>query len=97
MYRLQRIDSARMPGIHLHSISGFQFATAFFDLLKNDAVVFDEQSADRNSHPAVLVAMIMDGTGLTHFPTDCNQFVEQRLVDQIAVVVLAIPVEVRSQ
>ena len=59
--------------------------------------VFHLKYAERNRHPAVLVAMIVHGTRLTNFPTDRHQFVKRSAVDQIARVVLTIPVQVRRE
>ena len=59
--------------------------------------ILDQQAADGDGHPAVLVAVVVDGTGLADFPADGNQFVERSFVDQVAGVVLAIPGEIGRQ
>jgi hypothetical protein len=60
VHGLDRVDCARMAGIHLDSIRRRQLAFAFFDILKHDFVVLNEEAPDRHGHPAVLVAMIVD-------------------------------------
>jgi hypothetical protein len=91
---LQRIDGARMRRIHLDGFGGLNGAFAGRDVLMNDVKIFDEQTADRDGHPAILVAMVVDGAGLANLPADGEQLIERRLVDQIASVVLAVPKEI---
>src|SRR5579862_4754251 len=69
------IDRTGMSGVHLDGIRRLQIASAFLELLGYDAIVFDQQSAHRDSHPAVLVAVVVDRAALANFPTDRNQFV----------------------
>src|SRR5438309_11763795 len=45
----------------------------------------------------VLVAVIVHRADLADFPTNSNQLVQRRLIDQIAGVVLAIPADIRRQ
>src|SRR5579862_1105877 len=53
--------------------------------------------SDGRRHPTFLVAMIVDGTLLPHFPADGNQLKDRRLVDQVSRVMLIAIVEVGSK
>src|SRR5439155_9937643 len=52
------------------------------------------QSADRHCHPTILLAMIVHRADLPDLPTDCNQFVKGRLIDEVSGVMLAVPRQV---
>ncbi len=91
MHGLLRIDGAGLGDIHLDDLGGLQFAAAGGDVLLYDMEILHLQAADGHRHPTVLIAMVVDGTGLTDLPTDGQQFIERSLVDQIAGVVLAVP------
>ena len=97
VHRLERIDCARMCGVHLKRVRRFQFASALLDLLKHNPVILDKQASDGNRHPAILIAMIVNRADLADFPADGDQLVERRLIDQIARVVLAVPAQVGRQ
>src|ERR1039457_6412605 len=60
-------------------------------------IVLDLQAPNGNRHPAILVAMIVHRTRLPNLPTNGHQLVKRRPVDEISRVVLAIPVQVRSE
>ena len=94
---LERINGAGMRGIHLDGVSGFDRAFAEGKVLINHMKVFDQQTPERDSHPTVLVAMVVHGTGLADLPADGEQFIERSFVDQVAGVVLAIPGEIGSE
>ncbi len=53
--------------------------------------IFHQQAADGDGHPAVLVAVVVNRTGLTDLPANGHQFVETGLVDQVASVMLRDP------
>src|SRR5215469_11446625 len=63
----------------------------------NKMKILHLQAAQRDRHPAVLIAMIVDRTGLAYFPADGHQLIERSAIDQIARVVLTIPGEIRIQ
>ena len=67
------------------------------EVLRNRAVVLDPQAPDRDRHPAILLAVVVHRTRLADLPADGNQFVERRLVNQVAGVVLAVPGQVGRQ
>ena len=91
---LEGVDGAGMRGIHLDGFRGLDRGFAESDVLMHDVKILDQQTADGDGHPAVLVAVVVDGTGLADFPADGDQFVERSLVDQVAGVVLAVPGEI---
>ena len=91
---LERIDGAGMSQIHLDGFGGFDMAFAGCNILMHDMKVFNEQAADGDGHPAILVAVVVDRTGLADFPADGNQFVERCFIDEVAGVVLAVPGEI---
>ena len=66
-------------------------------VLVNHMIVLHQQAADRDRHPAVLVAMIVNGTGLSNLPANRDQLIKRVLIDQIAGVMLAIPREIGRQ
>ena len=72
---LSGIHAAGFQGSHLDRVSRFQFALAGAEVLKDRAVVLNEQSSQGHRHPAVLSLMIVDGTELPDFPTDGDKFV----------------------
>ena len=90
----ERVDGAGVRGVHLDRVGGLDGGFALGDILLHDVKIFDQQTAERDGHPAVLVAVIVDGTGLADFPADGYQLVERSLVDQIASVMLAVPGEI---
>src|SRR5580692_3605998 len=63
----------------------------------NHMEILYQQAADGDSHPAVLVAVVVDRASLADLPTDGDQFVERIFVDQVAGVVLAIPGQIGGQ
>ena len=93
----ERIHRAGLAGIHFHRGCSFQFAGALIQVLGYHVEVFDLQASDGNGHPAILFAVIMDGTCLTDLPADGDKFVEGSLVDQVASVVLLVPSEIWRQ
>ena len=97
MDRLERVDGAGVRGVHLDGFRGFDGGFAESDVLMHDVKILHQQAADGDSHPTVLVAVVVDGTDLSDFPADGNQLVENSFVDQVAGVVLAVPGEVRRQ
>src|SRR5215471_2367637 len=62
-------------------------------ILRYQMKVFYQQSPDGHQHPAVLLAMVVDGARLTHLPANGNELIERCLIDQVAGVVLAVPGE----
>ena len=97
MDRRQRVDGTGVRGIHLYGFSGLDGAFAGSNILMNDMVVLDHQTADGDGHPAVLVAVVVDGTGVTDLPANGDELVKRSFVDQIASIVLAIPCEIRHE
>src|SRR6266550_1869075 len=91
VHRLERIHGTGLSWIHLHRFSGLELASSFLQALGDNAIILDQEFADRNCHPAILVAMIVYGTGLADFPADCYQFIERSFVHQVSSVVLTIP------
>lgn len=75
MHWISGIDSARMREIHLDRIGSLDLTLTALQILVDQMKIFDLQSPDRNRHPAILVAMIMNRTRLPYFPADCHQFV----------------------
>jgi hypothetical protein len=94
---LLRIDGARLRDIHLDSFGGLDGGFPEGEVLMEDVKIFDEQAANGDGHPAILVAVVVHGTGLADFPADGDEFVERSFIDQIAGVVLAVPGEVGSE
>lgn len=88
---LERINGTGLNRIHFHRVCGRKLAGALFQALRDNAIILDQQFSDGDCHPAILVAMVVYGTGLADFPADCYQFVERSFVDQVPSVVLAIP------
>src|SRR5690349_12212926 len=93
----KRIDCGGMFRVHFYDVGGFDFALAPFIVLPENAVILNEELADRRGHPAVLIAMIVNRTHLTYFPTDRDQLKQRCLVDEVSSVVLAIPEKVRRE
>ena len=94
MNGIGRIDGARLRDVHLDRVGGFELGAPALQVLVNEMEIFHVQAADGDGHPAILVAMIMYGTSLPDFPANGHQFVQRRPVDEIARVVLAVPVQV---
>ena len=46
--------------------------------------ILDTQLADRDGHPAILSAMIVNAAGLADFPADGHDFKEFAFIDQIS-------------
>ncbi len=91
------IDRTRMRNVHVHGIERLEFTLAGSDILLHKMEVFHSQAADGHGHPAVLVPMIVNRTGLAGFPADGHEFVKRGAVNQIASVVLTIPCEIRRE
>jgi hypothetical protein len=91
------VDGAGMRDIHLDRVGGFEPAGSTIQVLMNEMKIFHVQTADGNGHPAILVAMIVHRTGLADLPANGHQFVKRSPVDEIASVVLPVPVQVRSE
>ena len=70
VHRLQRINGARMRGIHLDSVSGLDFAFAESKILMNHVKILDQQAADGHGHPTILVFVVVHGAGLADLPAD---------------------------
>ena len=66
-------------------------------ILMNQMKILHLQAPDGNRHPAILVAMIVHRTRLPDLPANGHQFVKRSAVDEIAGVVLPVPVQVRSE
>lgn len=64
------IDGAGLGDIHLNDLGQLQFAAAGGDVLVYDMEILYLQTADGYGHPTILIAMIVDGTGLPDLPTD---------------------------
>ena len=97
MHRLPRIDRARIRRRQLHRVRCEQFALSRLDILKSDMKIFDQQLSHRSCHPAILVAMIVHGTALSHIPTNRDYFIEIGFIDQIACVILRVPGQIRRK
>ena len=67
------------------------------NILFHDMEILHQQTADGHRHPAILIAMVVDGAGLADFPADGDQFIEGSFIDEVASVVLAVPGEIRSE
>jgi hypothetical protein len=91
VHGLKRIHGTGLSWIHLHRVCGGELAGSFLQALGDNAIILDQEFSDRNCHPAILVAMIVYGTGLADFPAYCYQFVERSFVHQVSSVVLTIP------
>jgi hypothetical protein len=94
MHGISGVDGAGVSDIHFDGVGGFEAGPALLQILMNQMKVFHLQAADGDSHPAILVAMVVHGAGLADFPANGHQFVKWRAVDEVASVVLAVPVEV---
>ena len=91
MHGLERIHGTGLSWVHLHRVSGDELTGSFLQALGDNAIILNQEFADRDRHPAILVAMIVYGTGLADFPADCYKFVERSFVHQVSSVVLTIP------
>src|SRR5215471_4433655 len=91
MYGFLWIDRTGTFRAQLDRIRRFQPARARLQVLKTEAVIFHSELADRRRHPAILIAMVVHRAGLSHLPTDGDQFVQLRFVDKVAGVMLAVP------
>ena len=59
----------------LGRLTGRKMAFAASEILRNQVIISHQQAADGNGHPAVLVAVIVDGTSLPGLPANRNQFI----------------------
>ena len=91
VHGLKRINGTGLSRIHFNRVGGRELAGALLKTLGDDPVILDQEFSDGDGHPAILVTVIVYGTGLTYFPADCYQFVERSFVDQVSSVVLTIP------
>src|SRR5271169_24317 len=94
VHRLQRVDGTGMLAVHLHRVGLFQAAGTLLQVLFEHAIVLHHEPPNRSRHPAILLAMIVDGANLPNVPADGDQLVEARLVDEVARVVLRVPEEI---
>ena len=97
VHRIGRIHSARLRHIHLHRVERLEPATPASEILVNQMKVLHQQPPDGNSHPAILITMVVHGTRLSNLPADRHQFVERSSVNQIASVMLPVPGQIRSK
>jgi hypothetical protein len=97
MHGLERIDGAGMRDVHLDDFGGLDGAFAAGNILMDNVEILHQQTAGGDGHPAILVAVVVDGAGLADLPTDGHQFVKRSFVDEVAGVVLAIPDEIGSE
>jgi len=97
MDRRERVDGAGVRHVHLDRPGGLDGGFAGGDVLMDDVIIFYEQPADGDGHPAILVFVVVDGTDLADFPADGDEFVESSFVDQVAGVVLAVPSEIGTE
>src|SRR6185312_2099317 len=94
MHRVFWIDRNGIFQTHFQNVSGFDVTSSGFVVLPLDAVILDHELADRSGHPAILIAVIVDRTGLSYLPAYGNQFIKCSLVDQVAGVVLPVPKQI---
>jgi hypothetical protein len=66
----QGVDGAGVRHIHLHDVGGLDGGFAVGEILMHDVKILYLQAADGNGHPAVLVAVVVDGADLAYFPAD---------------------------
>jgi hypothetical protein len=85
--RLEGIDIGGMSGVHFVNVGGDDATRAVGGIAVIHAEILDLQPADGSSHPTVLVAMIVDPAGLTHFPADGHAFEDVVLENEIAGVI----------
>ncbi len=97
MYGICGVHCTGMGEVHLHGVERLQLAAPGRQILMNKVEVFYVKPAEWNRHPAVLVAMIMNGTGLAYLPANGHQLIEWSAIDQIARVVLTVPGEIRCE
>jgi len=97
MHRFERIDGAGMRCVHLDSVSGPDRALAKGKILMNNVKILDQQTADGDSHPTILVFVVVHGAGLADLPADRDQLIKRSFVDQVSGIVLAIPGEIGSK
>ena len=60
MHRLIWINGAGLCRIHLHDFRGPDVAFAGGHVLLNHVIILHQQTAQRDRHPAILVAMIVN-------------------------------------
>src|SRR5579864_2035131 len=96
MYRVCRVHRARIREIHLNGFGRLQPALTALQILLHEMKILHLQTAKGDSHPAILVAMIVYRTGLADFPADGHQLVKRSPVDQVSRVVLPVPGKKRA-
>lgn len=69
------VDSAGLKRVHFYGSRGFNGAMAGPDILIDNVEVLHQQTADGDGHPAVLIAVVVNGATLADFPTDGDQLV----------------------
>src|ERR1700749_3021626 len=74
MYRIGWVHRTGMGEVYLQGVERVQLAAPARQILMNKVEVFFLQPAEWDRHPAVLVAMVVNRTGLTYFPADGHQF-----------------------
>ena len=53
------IYGAGMSRIHFDSVGGRELTLPVIDILRDEVEIFDQQAADGDGHPAILVAMVV--------------------------------------
>jgi hypothetical protein len=97
MHRIGGINGARTSRIHFDCVRRCEFTSPVVHILRDKMKILHQQTAARHQHPTILIAMIVHRADLPDFPTNGNQLVQRRLVNQIAGVVLAVPADVGGQ
>lgn len=83
VHRLLALHGSGMIVIHGVRRAGADAAGAGNGILALDVKILDKQSADRNGHPAILPAMIVNAADLANFPADGHNFEEITLENEI--------------
>ncbi len=97
MDRLFRVHFGRRIRLQYKLSARPQFAKMLARFLFDHPEIVHLQFAVRHSHPATLVAMVVDWAFLSNIPADRNQLKETGLQDQIARVMIGIEVKVWRQ
>ena len=95
--RIGGVNCARTSRVHFDCVCRSQLTSPGIQILRPEMEIFHQQAARGHEHPAVLVAMIVHRADLADFPANGNQFVQRRLVNQIAGVVLPVPADIGDQ
>jgi len=66
----ERVDGAGVRHVHLNGIRGLDGGFAFREILMDYVEVLYQQTADGDGHPAVLIAVVVDGADLAYLPAD---------------------------